>query len=225
MEDVAHGHLLAAERGAVGRSYILGGENLDPPRGAGHSGRGHRAPGADPPGSRARWPWPPAWVSDVVEGRLLRREPSIPLEGAKMSTTHMSFDDSRARHELGYTSRPAAEALARAAHWFVDAGYVRPDRSGTLPTGRREACTIVIGSDHAGFPLKGPLIQHLEGGGHQVDDIGTFSTEPVDYPPICADVARRASRATATSASSSAAAGRVRPSPPTRSAGPGGPVS
>jgi ribose 5-phosphate isomerase B len=51
---------------------------------------------------------------------------------------------------------------------------------------------IVIGSDHAGFPLKGPLVQHLEGDGHQVTDIGTFSTEPVDYPPICADVARRA---------------------------------
>lgn len=50
---------------------------------------------------------------------------------------------------------------------------------------------IVIGSDHAGFPLKVALIQHLEGDGHQVEDIGTFSTEPVDYPPICADVARR----------------------------------
>jgi ribose 5-phosphate isomerase B len=50
---------------------------------------------------------------------------------------------------------------------------------------------VVIGSDHAGFPLKVALIQHLEGGGHQVQDIGTYSTDPVDYPPICADVARR----------------------------------
>jgi ribose 5-phosphate isomerase B len=53
---------------------------------------------------------------------------------------------------------------------------------------------VVIGSDHAGFPLKVELIQHLEGDGHQVTDIGTFSTEPVDYPPICADVARRTVR-------------------------------
>jgi len=53
---------------------------------------------------------------------------------------------------------------------------------------------IVIGSDHAGFVLKGAVIRHLEQGGHQVNDIGTYSTDPVDYPPICADVARRAVR-------------------------------
>jgi ribose 5-phosphate isomerase B len=50
---------------------------------------------------------------------------------------------------------------------------------------------IVIGSDHAGFRLKGAVIEHLAGAGHEVDDIGTFSEEPVDYPPICAEVARR----------------------------------
>ena len=50
---------------------------------------------------------------------------------------------------------------------------------------------LVIGSDHAGFVLKQEVIRHLEEAGHQVDDIGTYSTEPVDYPPICADVARR----------------------------------
>ncbi len=50
---------------------------------------------------------------------------------------------------------------------------------------------IVIGSDHAGFVLKGFVADHLRAAGHDVDDIGTFSTEPVDYPPICAVVARR----------------------------------
>jgi ribose 5-phosphate isomerase B len=53
---------------------------------------------------------------------------------------------------------------------------------------------IVIGSDHAGFILKGAVIGHLRDGGHQVEDVGTFSEEPVDYPPICADVARRVVR-------------------------------
>ncbi len=52
----------------------------------------------------------------------------------------------------------------------------------------------MIGSDHAGFDLKQAVIAHLHGHGHQVDDIGTFSTDPVDYPPICADVARRTVR-------------------------------
>ncbi len=50
---------------------------------------------------------------------------------------------------------------------------------------------VVIGSDHAGFVLKGAVSAHLRSGGHDVEDVGTFSEEPVDYPPICADVARR----------------------------------
>ncbi len=53
---------------------------------------------------------------------------------------------------------------------------------------------LVIGSDHAGFVLKSALARHLESAGHQVVDVGTFSEEPVDYPPICADVARRVVR-------------------------------
>jgi ribose 5-phosphate isomerase B len=53
---------------------------------------------------------------------------------------------------------------------------------------------LVIGSDHAGFALKQEVVRHLEQGGHQVEDVGTYSEEPVDYPPICADVARRVVR-------------------------------
>jgi ribose 5-phosphate isomerase B len=53
---------------------------------------------------------------------------------------------------------------------------------------------LVIGSDHAGFVLKGAVKRHLLEDGHEVDDIGTFSEDPVDYPPICAEVARRVVR-------------------------------
>ena len=53
---------------------------------------------------------------------------------------------------------------------------------------------LVIGSDHAGFVLKQQVVRHLERDGHQVEDVGTDSEEPVDYPPICADVARRVVR-------------------------------
>jgi ribose 5-phosphate isomerase B len=49
---------------------------------------------------------------------------------------------------------------------------------------------VAIGSDHAGFELKMHAIQTLERLGHEVDDRGTYSIEPVDYPPICAEVAR-----------------------------------
>ncbi|MDA3131840.1 MULTISPECIES: ribose 5-phosphate isomerase B [Atlantibacter] len=43
---------------------------------------------------------------------------------------------------------------------------------------------IVIGSDHAGFHLKQELIQWLEQAGHQIDDVGSYNPEPVDFPDI-----------------------------------------
>ncbi|HMO56446.1 MAG TPA: ribose 5-phosphate isomerase B [Roseiflexaceae bacterium] len=46
---------------------------------------------------------------------------------------------------------------------------------------------LVVGGDHAGFPLKGPLIAFLQAQGHEVTDLGTHSTDPVDFP----DIARR----------------------------------
>jgi len=49
---------------------------------------------------------------------------------------------------------------------------------------------VAIGSDHAGFRLKAVVAKHLVGAGHQVDDLGTDSEAPVDYPPFCAAVGR-----------------------------------
>jgi ribose 5-phosphate isomerase B len=49
---------------------------------------------------------------------------------------------------------------------------------------------IVVGSDHAGYRLKQHLTGVLKNWGHEVDDLGTTSEEPVDYPPFCAAVAR-----------------------------------
>jgi ribose 5-phosphate isomerase B len=49
---------------------------------------------------------------------------------------------------------------------------------------------IAIGADHAGFPLKQHLVSVLRTLGHEVDDRGTHTEASVDYPAICADVAR-----------------------------------
>jgi ribose 5-phosphate isomerase B len=43
---------------------------------------------------------------------------------------------------------------------------------------------IAIGGDHAGYPLKGPVIELLRAQGHDVDDFGSYSPEPVDFPDI-----------------------------------------
>jgi ribose 5-phosphate isomerase B len=53
-----------------------------------------------------------------------------------------------------------------------------------------QAKRIAIGADHAGFELKAHLVESLTRQGHAVTDFGTDSTESVDYPPICAAVAR-----------------------------------
>jgi ribose 5-phosphate isomerase B len=49
---------------------------------------------------------------------------------------------------------------------------------------------IALGADHAGFPLKQDLVGFLQEGGHDVLDVGTDSTTPVDYPAFCASAAR-----------------------------------
>lgn len=47
---------------------------------------------------------------------------------------------------------------------------------------------IALGSDHAGFDLKTHLLGYLNAAGHETIDLGTDSTEPVDYPSYCAAV-------------------------------------
>ncbi len=127
VDDLAEGHLLALERGAVGRSYIIGGENL--PMGS-MLARLAELTGLPAP----KWQVPRAvalgvgGLSQLVEGRILKREPSVALESARMSTTNMMFSDQRAREELGYSPRPASEALADSARWFAENGYVTPKR-------------------------------------------------------------------------------------------------
>jgi ribose 5-phosphate isomerase B len=49
---------------------------------------------------------------------------------------------------------------------------------------------ISIGADHAGFALKQHLVATLTRLGHVVEDRGTHDETPIDYPPICAAVAR-----------------------------------
>ena len=48
---------------------------------------------------------------------------------------------------------------------------------------------LVVGSDHAGFPLKGELLVYLRGLGHEVDDVGSFDPNPVDFPDVARKVA------------------------------------
>jgi dihydroflavonol-4-reductase len=131
VDDVARGHLLAAQRGRIGRSYILGGDNM--------SLREMLATLADLcglPTPRVRLSpklvLPVVRTGEWVQSALLRREPTLPSEPVRMATTRMEYDTSRARTELGYTSIPARAALAAAARWFLDNGYVKASNAARI---------------------------------------------------------------------------------------------
>jgi RpiB/LacA/LacB family sugar-phosphate isomerase len=47
---------------------------------------------------------------------------------------------------------------------------------------------VVIGADHAGFELKRLIAAELSAAGHEVVDLGTSNTDPVDYPDFAAAV-------------------------------------
>ena len=41
---------------------------------------------------------------------------------------------------------------------------------------------IAIGADHAGFEYKAAVVKHLEEAGYKIKDLGTYSSDSVDYP-------------------------------------------
>jgi len=131
VDDLALGHLAALERGGRGRSYILGGENLSM-----RTILEILAACSGLPVPRLKVPRGLALTaglaSDLIEGRLLHREPRVPLEAARMSATRMVFSDERARAEIGHASRPAREAIEESARWFADHGYVSADRRAAI---------------------------------------------------------------------------------------------
>jgi dihydroflavonol-4-reductase len=124
VEDVASGHLLAAERGKSGERYILGHRNLTMKQVLDilEELTGLPAP-------RLRLPHGVAMAAGYAENflssRLLRRAPRIPLDGVRMSRYKMFVDCGKAMRELGYEPQPIEGALARAVEWFRDAGYIR----------------------------------------------------------------------------------------------------
>jgi dihydroflavonol-4-reductase len=115
VDDVAAGHLLAFEHGRSGERYLLGGENLSLREVFAIVAE---AAGRRPP--RIGVPWALAYGAARVGDAALRltgREPSLlVVDEVRLARMPMTFDDARARSELGYTSRPAKQALVAAAH-------------------------------------------------------------------------------------------------------------
>jgi dihydroflavonol-4-reductase len=114
VEDVAAGHLRAHERGRSGERYLLGGENLSMREvfAIVASAAGRRPPALPVPWRVAHLA---ARAADVSL-RAVGRQPSLlVLDEVRLARHPMTFDDAKARRELGHRSRPAAEALSAAA--------------------------------------------------------------------------------------------------------------
>ena len=122
VRDVALGHVLAAEKGRVGEKYILGNRDmtLEEIFRTLSEITGLPAP-------KVRLPhWVPMTFAALETGfsRLVRRQPSVPLEAVQLARYRMFFDPSKAVHELGLPQTPVDRPLRRAVDWFRDNGYV-----------------------------------------------------------------------------------------------------
>jgi dihydroflavonol-4-reductase len=123
VDDVAAGHLLAMERGKVGESYILGGEDVSLKRMLAVI-----APLAGRNAPRVRLPrtplFPLAFGAEAV-ARLTGREPFLTADALRMAKYRMFFSSAKATRELGYKARPYVKGLEDALVWFKRAGYVK----------------------------------------------------------------------------------------------------
>jgi dihydroflavonol-4-reductase len=122
VDDVAAGHLAAAELGRVGERYILGGENLPLAKILLEVAQ---AVGMRPP--RIRVPYAMAYpmaIGAELVARLSGTEPFITLDGVRMARKKMYFTSEKASRELSYTPRSAHNAIADAIVWFQVNGYL-----------------------------------------------------------------------------------------------------
>jgi dihydroflavonol-4-reductase len=125
VRDVATGHLLAAEKGARGRRYILGGENLDYGNYLGLM--------AEVAGFRPRMiPKVPRTVFTLAaaineaRGKLRGKEPYPGLAHARLNRYFWFFSSERARVELGYAPRTVRESLVDAFAWYTSREMLQP---------------------------------------------------------------------------------------------------
>ena len=78
----------------------------------------------------------------------------------------------------------------RARESVPSQGTPRSDHVKALLARYAPRMRVAIAADHAGYPLKEPIIDWVTQLGHEPVDFGTDSTEPVDYPDVIAPAAR-----------------------------------
>jgi dihydroflavonol-4-reductase len=127
VDDVAMGHLLAAQVGRPGERYILGGENLTLKQLL-----DSLADISGLPPAPLHIPRAIALAFSYLDVGLARLNPRhIPTatpETVRLSRRFEYFDSSKAERELGYSHGPARQALAKAVAWYRENGYMEETR-------------------------------------------------------------------------------------------------
>ena len=122
VKDVAAGHVLALELGRPGERYILGNRNVTFREMLGilEKGTGIKAPRMNMPLWAAIGT---ACADELVEGKILRRRPRVPLAAVRAAAKRRHHDCSKAVRELGLPQSPIEDAFACAIGWFRQNGY------------------------------------------------------------------------------------------------------
>jgi len=92
----------------------------------------------------------------------------------------------------GHITPLAHDTLKDKRVTVVHEGRTTTDEASLAP--RADIRAVAIASDHTGIALRRALVAFLRGRGLTVQDLGTDSADPVDYPDVAASVARAVSR-------------------------------
>src|SRR5262249_41894974 len=92
----------------------------------------------------------------------------------------------------GHITPLAQDTLRQRRVTVIVEDAVSPDEASLAP--RAEIHRVAMASDHTGIALRKALVGFLRGRGLSVDDLGTDSTDSVDYPDVAASVARPVAR-------------------------------
>jgi dihydroflavonol-4-reductase len=123
VEDVAAGHLLAADKGRIGEKYILGHRNMTLKEICILISRlsGVATPKIKIPRGAVI---PLAYINQWISDYITKKPPLIPLDGVRMAKKYMHYDSSKAVKELGLPQTPIEIAMENAIKWFRDNRYV-----------------------------------------------------------------------------------------------------
>jgi len=92
----------------------------------------------------------------------------------------------------GHITPLAADTLKERRITVIREGQAPDDAAALAP--RADIRSMAIGSDHTGIALRQTLLSFLRGRGLAVNDLGTYTPDPVDYPDIAAAVADAVAR-------------------------------